>query len=941
MVSPMLLFYSSNITLIMVSSSFACAGTEAPAEKPTPMSRTHSRSRSETESIQNFVRGLSISAPSNPRATLRMTPKNSPLKLITTFPSPSPDPIQRSATTSPTAEGKMGGVQRFFAWAGDRSGNKTPVSATATPIAMSAISPVEGGYWRRDPFGSMSAKTVNPGAAKLPPVTEMSPDTPKQRDQPPIEELLPQPLEEKGMHISSPIEARNSMGFSESRGPVPFGDHRSGANTPAMGSRTNTPAPVMASRTGTPNPPVAVPLYQIAMAPAPPPPPPRRPSPPVAALSQKPPTPPIYRAPNSPLPAPPLEAFNRGNGKNGSAVRKPAGLAIQWPPMDTVIHDGTPSIPVGSKHSRTGSRNTPPVPNGRPAARTEANDLDGFLTLLDNVKGKRMDSQRAAPRLAVRHRAESPEIMARDGSRGASRRRSPDGRGRQTGRLEAPLMRSPSSPLPMSPQARFYREDVEENGPHEGGFEDERYYTRERRVASRSRGRAESRKPAASAMRSPSSPLPSSAQARLYRDEEEDSFNDERYYTVTPQNNSRSRGRSNTRVPGASVIRSPSSPLPMSPGAQMYAEMANEAEQEEKQPRHPRRTTREDFRTRGYQGGIRRSRSENTMRQWSDQLERAGAMERRPSVSVMMNRKPSIRGLPATPRAWKNELGGVSRAGSRTGSPAPTFQGGSPAIAPAPPQQHSMTTPMPSAPFSPVHRAMSPALSTLGAMSPAPRTFTPPLSGGGSFSNRSQSNFEAKGISAKPAALRMQNFYHEEQPEHYDPTRNFIPNVPPIPINHSRNHSAPNPDFKPLIRKLPPQAPPDSPPPLPHDLPVHPALQMHLDPSTPGRKNGAARGKSTRRLRRNDDIMSPIDAVLRDHENNITVGIDGGEAALHWEDSNRYNQQQQRHHQEMQQLRRHGHSPSIGSQHSGHSGHGPLTVGPRDSGEAIGSINQF
>lgn len=594
--------------------------------------------------------------------------------------------------------------------------------------------------------------------------------------------------------------------------------------------------------------------------------------------------------------------------------------------MDTVIRDGTPA---GSKHNRTGSRNTPPVPSGRPIPRTEANDLDGFLTLLDNVNNKRMDSQRAAPRFAGRRRAESPDIRARNGSRDTSRPRSPDRRGRQNGRQEIPQMRSPSSPLPMSPQAMLYREDVEESGPHGGDFEDERYYTKERRVASRSRGRAESRKPTASAMRSPSSPLPSSAQAQLYRDDDDDDA--ERYYTMAPRNDSRSRarsrGRSNTRVPGALAVGSPPSPLPMSPGGQMYVEMVKAAGQEEIQPRYPRRTTRDDFRTRGYQGGggIRRSRSEHTMRQWSDQLERAGAIERKHSVSVMMNRKMSVRGLPATPRAWKNELG------SRTGSPVPTIlRDGSPAIAPAPPQ-HSMTTPMPSVPFSPVYRAMSPPLSTFGAMLPAPRTFTPPLSGGSSFSNRNQSNSEA-GMST---ISRGQNFHYDE-PEHYDPT---IPRVPSLPINHSRNNSASNPDFKPLIRKLPPQAPPDSPPPLPHDLPVHPALQMHLNPSTPGGKSGA-RGKSIRR-KRHDDIMSPIDSVLRDHEQSIIVGMDGGEAGLHWEDSNRYNQQQQRHHQEMQQLRRHGHSPSIGSQHSGHSGHGPITIGPRDSGEAIGSTNQF
>lgn len=920
------------------------------------MSRTHSRTKSETESIQNFVRGLSISAPSNPRATLRMTPKNSPLKLITTFPSPTPDPIPRSATTSPATEGKMGGVQRFFAWAGDRTGNRTPISAGATPIAMSAISPVDGGYWRRDPFASMSAKTVNPGAAKLPPVTEMSPDTPKQHHQPPIEKLQPPPQEEKGMKISSPIEARNSMGFSESRGPIALGDHRSG---------NNTPVPGMGSRTVTPSPPATVPLFhvtmapapprrpsdseasmapapprrpsasEVTMAPAPPPPPARRPSPPVTALPQKPPTPPISRAPNNPLPAPPLDAFSKDNGKNGSSMRKPAGLAIQWPPMDSVIREGTPPIPAGSKHKRTGSRNTPPVTAGRPTARTETNDLDGFLTLLDNVNNKRMDSQRAAPHLAARHRAESPDIRGRrNGSRNDSRQRSTDRRGRQAARQEVPLMRSPSSPLPMSPQAKLYREDVEDD-LHQEDFEDERYYTKGRRVASRSRGRTESRKPVASAMRSPSSPLPSSAQAKLYRAEEDDTFDDERYYTTAPRNDSRSRarsrGRSNVQIPGSSHVRSPSSPLPMSPEAQMYADMANEIEKEERQSRHPRRATREESRTRIHGRGVRRSRSEHTMRQWSDQLERVGAMERRPSVSGMINRKLSIRGLPATPRAWKGELGVVSRSGSPVPTPA---RGMSPA-----PSRSASATPVP---FSPASRTMSPALTTLGAMSPGPRAFSPPPSGGNAHPpcghSRSNSEKGSFSVPAKPSVLRMQNFNYQE-PDHYDATRNFIPDVPPIPYTHSRNNSGSSPDFKPLIRKLPPQAPPDSPPPLPHDLPVHPALQMHLDPSQPGRKGAMGGTRGVRRMKRSDELMmNPIDGVLRDHEQSIIVGIEGAEAGLHWDDNHRYNQQQQRHYQEMQQLRGHGHSPSISSQGSGH---GQISLGPRDSSEAIGSINQI
>lgn len=89
--------------------------------------------------------------------------------------------------------------------------------------------------------------------------------------------------------------------------------------------------------------------------------------------------------------------------------------------------------------------------------------------------------------------------------------------------------------------------------------------------------------------------------------------------------------------------------------------------------------------------------------------------------------------------------------------------------------------------------------------------------------------------------------------------------------------------------------------------------------------------------------MNPIDGVLRDHEQHITIGLDAHEAALRWEEENLYNQQQaQRYQMEMQQLRGHGASPSLGSQHSGHSGHGHNNhYQLRESNEAIGSTNQF
>ncbi|KAG0134206.1 hypothetical protein HOY82DRAFT_554342 [Tuber indicum] len=469
---------------------------------------------------------------------------------------------------------------------------------------------------------------------------------------------------------------------------------------------------------------------------------------------------------------------------------------------------------------------------------------------------------------------------------------------------------------------------------------------------------------------SPSASAITPPQAHLYHDEVAvvDDFEDERYYTVALRTESGGRGRSHSRNPGASALRSPSSPLPMSPGAQMYAQMADEAEAEERLARRTiRRTLREESRNRGARD-LRRSRSERTLRQWSDQIERVGAMARRPSVSGLCSRTVSIRGagLPATPRAWKNELGG-SRAGSRANSPNPGARGRSPALTGTANSTPRIGTPG-------VGRTMSPAplsggrtitLETARANSPAPRTRTPgsgrthsPAPGsGGSSHSRGPSDSGAQpplGLPAQPGVMRMQNYYYpgSDQPvadyEQISSPRALIPEVPPLPNpSHIRKTSDSQPaGFKPLIRHLRPQPPPDSPSPLPKDLPVHPALQVHLDISTQGR--------SIRRAQRED--MSPIDNV--EEEANIVVGIEG--EALQWDSPNSLHGQHHQHSHsrshsrshsnlnsrhptpvatpEMKQLRGHGASPSLGSIGSAGSSSDRATV---SSVEAIGSLNQI
>ncbi|PWW77810.1 hypothetical protein C7212DRAFT_362620 [Tuber magnatum] len=474
-------------------------------------------------------------------------------------------------------------------------------------------------------------------------------------------------------------------------------------------------------------------------------------------------------------------------------------------------------------------------------------------------------------------------------------------------------------------------------------------------------------------IRSPSASAMMSPQAHLYHDEVAvvDDFEDERYYTTAPRNESRGRGRSYSRNPSASALRSPSSPLPMSPGAQLYAQMADEAEAEERQTRRIiRRNLREESRNRGAEG-LRRSRSERTLRQWSDQLERVGNATRRPSVSGLPSRTMSIRGagLPATPRAWKNELGG-SRAGSRANSPNPGARGRSPALTGTANSTPRIGTPG-------VNRTMSPTplsggltitLEAARANSPAPRARTPgsgrthspaPGSGGSNHSRRpSDSRVQPSlGLPTQPGIMKMQNYYYSgsDQPADYEQISSpygLIPEVPPLPApSHIRKLSGSQPaGFKPLIRHLRPQPPPNSPPPLPKDLPVHPALQVHLDTSTPGgRRDPPARHRTTRRAQPED--MSPINNG-EEEEANIVVGIEddafrlGSPNSLHNRRQNHQSSRSRSHSRhptpvstpEMKQLRGHRANPSLGSIGSTGSSSDRIAV---SSTEALGSLNQI
>src|SRR5690606_36734799 len=111
---------------------------------------------------------------------------------------------------------------------------------------------------------------------------------------------------------------------------------------------------------------------------------------------------------------------------------------------------------------------------------------------------------------------------------------------------------------------------------------------------------------------------------------------------------------------------------------------------------------------------------------------------------------------------------------------------------------------------------------------------------------------------------QMQYYNTPPMPQEYEsigsPHDTALPQIPAASemLAHRRNQSVPT-ALEPLIRKLPPQPPLDSPPPLPMDLPVHPALQMHLDPTLPGGKKMSEKmggPKSIRRMRGNNDMTA-------------------------------------------------------------------------------------
>ncbi len=488
-----------------------------------------------------------------PASSSRMTTKNSALKLITSF-----------GAKGPGDDGQT----KFFGLGSD---DRTPMGgAGVTPIADSAISPGGAGSFLR-PSGRggtnpSSARTATPGGfarQRLPSIGETPVDDTPRPSKPPV--ALPTPADsgsdkEKEHHAQAPGTHERKVSGG---GPEP---------TLLLSSARYEP-----NRAGTKSP-----------------------------MSQ-------VRTPT--LPSPAQDAFTllkeKSRARNGSRDRKPDGLQIQWPPMESIItgdymssagesassrHRHQRSSTMSSLHSASSlptrmETRTPPL-TGKSLESAQSpmvtgKSIDKYISSLEeanyHARQQREESRRREGAPETHHRRTSEEdVSSRGRSRPRPREQSAGNREGTGARYIKPAKRSPSSPVPMSP------EDVNEFLSN-GTYEDERYYgvsspvesqsdrTRSNRRAVTSKSRAESkmsehsnrtvrrtspeRKPGSRVGSKPGSKNASRAGSRATS----------RRRSPDTHEELGNRGRSHIKTEG-STIRSPSSPLPMSAQATLYRE---------------------------------------------------------------------------------------------------------------------------------------------------------------------------------------------------------------------------------------------------------------------------------------------------------------------------------------------------------------------------------
>jgi len=624
---------------------FSCTGAEPPPAWGSPSPRLEDSMLAQTPSSISSMLSPPLSPPTAPNSAppTRMTTKNSALKVITSFEAPN--------------------SQAQFKFPGLSSTDRTPTNGPGvTPINDSALSPggTPGGFGRPQ-RGSNRAMT--PGGYRknrLPSIGE----TPVDVSLPPF----PRPSQLPTPDNSGSDLEKEKEQYSRSQ-PILDKLQKDDAGPPVLLSSARY-EPSSATRT------------------------------PTTALPQ---TTPQTTVRTTILPSPAKDAFTalqeKSRIRNTSRDRKPDGLHIRMPSQDQIqsthyistdiINSGRGdhrrsttlnslhSLPSGGlstgRSDMTRSDTKSPSISGQSWASAKSpsvsgRSIDQYISSLDEANRNRR-KHRSKKRTESREGRDAGEHKPR--SKHRTHDRSED-RGRDNRRYIRPAKRSPSSPVPMSPEhfseaastpgfdadgsnmrsgteSRDGREEsiqqksfskhrsgskasdyshrtVRHRSPSESLNEhrpgNETSYIRSK-VNSRQpspramldphgRGRSQSKNRAGSAVRSPSSPLPFSPQAQLYQRSDDD--DDPLRLVEANRQRIRSRHRSSSRKPRE---RGNSSRRNLSPDRRLRADDRSNRASENDEPRSavdPRRGSSGHLSVNSEQPRIRRQKSERTQK---------------------------------------------------------------------------------------------------------------------------------------------------------------------------------------------------------------------------------------------------------------------------------------------------------------------------------------
>lgn len=545
---------------------FSCTGVDPPVPWASPSLGSQSTVSQGTPSISSVLSPPVSPPPMVRPASMRMTNKNASLKLITSFAAPEKAP---------------------FKFPGLKSDDRTPTNGpSVTPIAESALSPggtpIGFGRPQSRSKSNLAPRTATPGGYykhRLPSIGE----TPIDASAPlfPRPSSLPTPdnsgseLEKEGNFATQPSDDTPAQPIDEA--------------APTQSADEEPPLLLSSAR------------YE----------------PGTAAHSRSPMTALLASMdPASHMPSPAQDTFTafaeRTRARNGSRDRKPDGLHIHMPPQAQITGDYLSSGGLGSGTSdhrrsnptsmrsagstsarldvRSGTKS--PSISGQSLASGKSpsissRSIDQYISSLGEAgyHNRRRKSPSRRRQVSREGRSQAGEHKSRSKQRGLDRS---EDRGRGNQKYVRPAKRSPSSPVPMSPDdIHLYQDNPggrSINAQLLGATSPEPSASHGRENSGRSKGMSTLRSGSKASDFSnrtavrrrsregvPDSQLGSEASfvTDSMTSSRQESMVSSRQESPEPSLDPSFRGRSKSKDHG-STLRSPSSPLPMSPQLKHY-----------------------------------------------------------------------------------------------------------------------------------------------------------------------------------------------------------------------------------------------------------------------------------------------------------------------------------------------------------------------------------